>query len=91
MKHNILLELTKDEYYKEILESVQESDRNEFIEYIENLARSMDDACKKFDDIMGDAENLEIFIDELGGSLNRRSFKDNVGVQEGMWPITKKD
>tara|TARA_Y100001973_G_C5204994_1_gene340813 strand:+ start:761 stop:1039 length:279 start_codon:yes stop_codon:yes gene_type:complete len=90
-KHNLLLDLTKEEYYKQILESVSEDEKEEFILYIENIARQMETVCKKFEDIVSTPENLEILINELGDSINRSAFKGNIGAEGALWPITKKD
>ena len=88
---DFLLEMEKDEYYKKLLESLPKEERDGFILYVENLSRKMGEACKKFDNVIQDASNLEILINEIGDALGNRTFKDNVGVQEGPWLTIKKD
>ena len=88
---DFLLEIQKDDYYKAILESLSKDEKIELIRFVEKLAGTLGPACKKIDSLIQDGKNLEILIDELGDALNRRSFKGNAGVEEGMWPITKSD
>ena len=86
ISEDLLLEIEKDPYYKELIELVPEEDRKELITNIEQMSQALNLLCSEFDELLSTGKGQHDFLNTVGSAINRRAFHDNEGVTEIPWP-----
>ena len=83
---DLLLEVEKNKFYQELLSSIPEKDRKQFMKDVSEMASVINSLCSDFDMLMQDENGPDKFLNALGSAINRRAFQDNNGVTEIPWP-----
>ncbi len=83
---DILLTVEKNKFYQELLNSVPEEHRAQFLDEVTQMAQAMNAICKSFDDFMQTEDGPDKFLEVVGSAINRRAFQGNNGVTEIPWP-----
>tara|TARA_R110001583_G_scaffold149166_1_gene301082 strand:- start:7342 stop:7608 length:267 start_codon:yes stop_codon:yes gene_type:complete len=83
---DLLLTLEKNKFYQELVASLAEEDKAQFMTDVSQMAKMLNELCNDFDDLMNKEEGTNKFMEALGSAINRRAFHDNNGVTEVPWP-----
>ena len=83
---DLRLTLEKNKFYQDLVKSLPEEDRAQFIDDISQMATMLNEMCNNFDDLMQTESGPDKFMEALGSAINRRAFHDNNGVTEIPWP-----
>ena len=83
---DLLLTIEKNKFYQELLASVPDESKEQFVAEVSQMAQTMNALCESFDNFMETEEGPDKFLEIVGGAINRRAFRDNNGVTEIPWP-----
>lgn len=83
---DLLLTIEKNKFYQDLIKSIPEDNRAEFVNEVTKLASLMTNVCHSLDELLQTEEGPDKFLEAVGSAINRRAFKDNNGVTEIPWP-----